>query len=154
MKRGEIYFADTSGRLGSTDVKTGRPAVVVSPPEVIEHTDSVSVVYLTTRPWNDLPTHVSINSTGRASVALCEHVSTTSQRHLGDLCGVCTEAEMAKIDDALMLALGIVEAEYLEDPEPPQAGEIAADALRELLRVQGERDAYKTMVEKLMAERG
>lgn len=164
--RGDIYYVHGSGRLGREDVKAGRPAVVVSGPEVIADTDAVSVVYLTTHPWSESPTHVTIRATGKQSVALCEHVSTVAKADLGDLCGVCTAADMAKIDDALMLALGIVEAEALEDPDEdedieedesvesvPEMDPETAKMLVEAVRVQGERDAYKAMVDKLLAER-
>lgn len=154
--RGDIYYVRGSGRLGSQDVKPGRPAVVVSCPEVIADADAISVVYLTTHPWNESPTHVSIQATGRQSVALCEHVYTVDKAYLGDLCGVCSAADMLKIDAALMLSLGIVEAEDSEEPDNPEstcAAEINTDVLKELLRVQGERDAYKAMVDKLLAER-
>ena len=147
MKRGQIYFVEGTGRLGIGDTKPSRPAVVVSADAVIAEHDTVEVVYLTTHPWNDLPTHATIRATGVTSVALCERVSCVDKTKLGDLCGVCTDNEMASIDRALLLAFGITSVDINVSAEPLAR----IEALGDLRRVEGERDAYKAILEKVLA---
>lgn len=81
--------------------------MVVSNDSGNTHSPTIEVVYLTTQPKNDLPTHVVVRATGRDSVALCEQVTTVSLERVGDFCGECTKAEMQHIDIALMVSLAL-----------------------------------------------
>ena len=141
MKRGQIYFVAGPNRLGAEDVKFSRPAIIVTADALISNHDTVEVVYLTTHPWSDQPTHVTIRATGVPSVALCELVSCLDKAKLGDLCGECTPAEMQALDAALMLSLGIT-------PEPVQDSFTLAKAL---IHAEGQRDAYKALLEGVLA---
>jgi mRNA-degrading endonuclease toxin of MazEF toxin-antitoxin module len=150
MKRGQIYFIAGPNRLGAEDHKFSRPAVIVSADAVIDDHDTVQVVYLTTHPWADLPTHATIHATGVTSTALCERVSCVDKTKLGDLCGACTDAEMAAIDRALMLALGLT-VDINATAEPLICMEGMEGMQGSIERVEGERDAYKAILEKVLA---
>lgn len=109
IKRGEIYYIEPSKTLQTTgsEQRPNRPGVVVSNNENNEHSSIVEIVYLTTQPKNSMPTHVIINSSIKTSIALCEQVNTVAVERLADYMGQCSEDEINKIDEALMISLDI-----------------------------------------------
>ena len=106
MKRGEIYYIHNRKAIGSEIAKT-RPAVIVSTNAMNCTSDVVEVVFLTTQPKKDLPTHATIHATGLEATALCEQVNTVSRQLVGNYCAECTKEEMARIDKALLASLGL-----------------------------------------------
>ncbi len=82
-----------------------RPAVVVSNDENNKHSGIIEVAYLTTQPKTELPTHVTIRSTGRVSTVLCEQVTSVSVERVNNYIGQVSEQEMKNIDIALMISL-------------------------------------------------
>lgn len=60
---------------------------------------------MTTQPKADLPTHVTIRSTGRVSTVLCEAVYTVSIDRVQKYIGEVSEQEIQNIDIALMISL-------------------------------------------------
>ena len=117
MRRGEIYYIQRHDTVG-TEIMKARPGVIVSADALNASSSVVEVVYLTTQPKKALPTHVTIDSTGRTSTALCEHVDYVSTLLVGDYCGRCTDAEMEAIDAALVCSLGLVKPTTEETTEP------------------------------------
>lgn len=168
MLRGEIYYIYGQGNLGVHDSKPARPAIILTSNKLIPRLDQVQVVYLTTHPRNDLPTHVTIRSCPIESTAVCETIAWVDKNRIGDFCGVLTQQELECIDRALLVSLGIDlapdthdEYEYDDDDddeddyteewdEDEDPEEDAAKYILELMRVRGERDAYKAMVDKLL----
>ena len=67
----------------------------------------VEVVYMTTRPKIDLPTHVATRSSGTLSTILCEQITSVSVERVGHRIGQLTEAELSNLDTALAISLGI-----------------------------------------------
>lgn len=106
IKRGEIYYVESYYSVGS-EQRAGRPAIIVSNNRNNECSSTVEVVYMTTQPKHDMPTHVTVHSTGRESIALCEQVHTVDVQRIGNYCGTCTEQEMQSIDIALLVSLGL-----------------------------------------------
>lgn len=107
MKRGEIYFIKSNHREEGSEQRGDRPAVIVSNDVGNEHSDIVEIVYLTTRPKADLPTHVITRSATSPSTILCEQISTVSKQRIGEKLGVITEAEREAMDRALAISLGL-----------------------------------------------
>lgn len=105
-KRGEIYYIESYYTTGS-EQRAGRPAVIVSNDKNNEYSATVEVVYLTTQPKHDLPTHVTVRGTGRDGIALCEQVSTVATERIGEFCGECNKQEMVAIETALMISLDL-----------------------------------------------
>lgn len=143
IRRGDIFYVQREPVCGSEQI-AGRPAIVVSNESNNQHCGTVEVVYLTTRPKKELVTHVTIKSSGCLSTALCEQVSTVSVERLANYAGHCTDSEMAQLEVAMMISLGIKVVEPAK-PEPAYAGGA------ELAKVQGERDTYKAMYEHLLS---
>lgn len=109
MKRGEIYYVEPSKQYQETgsEQRANRPAIIVSNDMNNENAQTVEIVYLTTQPKKELPTHVQINCNGRISTALCEQISTVAVERLQNYMGTCTDDEMGKINDAIMISLGV-----------------------------------------------
>ena len=124
--RGEIYYIEPAVVTGS-EMRGGRPAIVVSNNHGNNHSKVVEVVYLTTSPKSELPTHVQIKSAPQLSTALCEQISTVSYERVGRLAGVCTRAEMSAVDKAMMVSLGVEAGD--QDEENGALGEKVADRI-------------------------
>lgn len=106
FKRGDIYYVEPYYSVGS-EQRAGRPAIIVSNNMNNKYSSTLEVVYITTQPKKDMPTHVMVFGTGRKSTALCEQIHTVDYRRLGTYCGRCTKQEMEAIDIALMVSIGI-----------------------------------------------
>ncbi len=106
IKRGDIFYVGGSYATGS-EQRPGRPAIVVSNNTNNEFSATVEVVYLITRPKNNLPTHVPIHSLSRDSIAICEQVTTVAMERIGKRQGRVTQEEMEKLEDAILISLGI-----------------------------------------------
>lgn len=149
MKRGEIYFIQRHDTVGSETAKAC-PGVIVSNNVLNATSDVVEVVYLTTAPKKDMPTHAAIHATSIESTVLCEHIDHVSKTLVGDFCCVCSEMEMQKIEAALLVSLGI------EAQQSEQEGvyrDHLMDAVKQLERLKAERDRYAKMVDHLLGEK-
>ena len=156
MKRGEIYYVNKCGTETGSEQFAGRPAIIVSNEKCNIHSEVVEVVYLTTKPKNDLPTHVEIRSAAKPSVALCEQISSVSVLRLGERIGTCTVGEMLMVDTALAISVGldlrepryksIVDFTFEKSIEQDKKDEAAA----EIIRLQAERDTYKALCDRLI----
>lgn len=181
IHRGEIYYISRGGASPQgCEQYPDRPAVIVSNEQNNEHSGTVEVVYMTTQPKTDLPTHCVIRSTGRTSTVLCEQVNSVSVERIGTYIGEVSEQEMQNIDIALMISLQLdgnakTSKKYQEQIKRQQeeidglrqqlsvAKEEAAKWQQEqeaaaetsgdsVIRVETEKDTYKAMFQ-LEAER-
>lgn len=166
------------GATNGSEQFADRPAVVVSNDENNKHSGVIEVVYMTTQPKTDLPTHVTVRSTGRLSTVLCEQVSSVSTDRVNNYIGQVSEQEMKNIDIALMISLQLSgggktskqynetiqkqqeEIEYyrnkiqamqqsLEENETEKPQEAAGEASEIVVRLETERDTYKALYEQL-----
>ena len=122
IKRGDIWYVESSYAAVGSEQRPGRPAIVVSNNKNNQHSSTVEMVYLTTQPKHDLPTHVTIRSTNRVSTAICEQITTVAVERIGSYCGQATDEEMAAIDRAMLVSLGIQygdAAEEIKETPPP-----------------------------------
>ena len=105
LHRGEIYYISRGGASYGHEQQADRPAVIVSNEKNNENGGVVEVVYLTTQPKTDLPTHTVIRSTGRVSTVLCEQIVSVSVDRIAGYIGQVSEQEQKNIDIALMISL-------------------------------------------------
>lgn len=150
MRRGEIYFIQRRSTVGA-EIAKARPAVIVSNNALNATSEVVEVVYLTTAPKKDLPTHVTIKSTGVTSSALCEQIDHVSKTLIDNWLGVCSADEMQAIDHALLLSLGL--GEQAEHGERERKSAEIAQLTAELVQAQAERDRYEKIVDRLLETR-
>lgn len=104
--RGQVYHVKGSQTMGSEQAG-GRPAVIVSNDVGNSCSTIAEIVYLTTQKKPNLPTHVPIHSTARPSTALCEQIQTVCKDRLYKYIGTVSAQEMAQIDEALLISLGL-----------------------------------------------
>ena len=165
VERGDIFYVESVYQNEGSEMRAGRPAIIVSNNKCNETSPVVEVVYLTTRDKNMLPTHVDIRSGTKPSTALCEQIDSVAKTRLGDFMASCTDNEMMNIDIALAISLGlelgspkevikevvvekpveVVKEVIVEKPAP------AADS-GELVKAMAERDIYKQMYQDLLAK--
>lgn len=164
IRRGDIFYIEKYATVGSEQM-AGRPALVVSNDKCNENTDTIEIVYLTTAPKKDLPTHVTIRSTSRESTALCEQVTTVSVTKVKDYMCSASAKEMAQIELALLISLdlnmGALEAteapQKAPEPTPQPVAEIYVgddderiDELeKEVLKLKAQLDLYQDLYERL-----
>ncbi len=172
ITRGDVFYVDKFVTEGS-EQSPGRPAIVVSNDMCNEFSPTVEVVYLTTQPKTNLPTHVQIRSLDRSSTALCEQISSVSKTRLRDWAGRITEGEMMLLEDAMIVSLGMEHmVPVAPNKTPPGSGYqpvvrktsagvsvppngaatiIEPKASEELIAVTAERDLYRRLYEEMMA---
>lgn len=147
MKRGDIYFIKAHEAIGSETAKA-RPGVLVSNNILNATSPVVEVVYLTTKPKKDMPTHATIHATGTSSTAICEHIDHVDKTLIDNWVGTCTEEEMRAVDKALLCSLGldasVPEYKTAEDIPDPDAW------LAEIERLTEERDRYARVIDRLL----
>lgn len=178
IRRGEIFYIARGGATNGSEQFADRPAVVVSNDENNKHSGVIEVVYMTTQPKTDLPTHVTVRSTGRLSTVLCEQVSSVSTDRVNNYIGQVSEQEMKNIDIALMISLQLSgggktskqynetiqkqqeEIEYyrnkiqamqqsLEEKKTEKSQEAAGETSEIVVRLETERDTFKALYEQL-----
>ena len=149
MNRGDIYYVARTYQENGSEQHAGRPAVIVSNNKNNENSGTVEVVYLTTKPKKDLPTHVSIYSSTFPSTVLCEQIHTVNKSRVGDKIGTLTEDELADVDDALAISLGLKQ----EQPQTLSQNitKMAVNVLCEFKEITTERDVYKRLYTELLA---
>ena len=144
--RGDVFYVVKGNEIGN-EQQAGRPAVIVSNDLGNEHSNNVTVVYLTTKPQTKLPTPTKVTTTSEVSIALCEGVTTISKDRIGQFICSLKDSEMEKIDECLRVALN------LDGPLPftPDSEEFNdtpnghTDMEIELIKTQTERDLYKEL---------
>ena len=152
IRRGDIFYVHKFGIQVGSEEHTGRPGVVVSCDEGNRYSETVQVAFCTTQPKSNLPTHVEILSTGRASTVMCEQINTVSLERLGNYIGRCTAEEMRDIDIAVATALGLKKEreQQIEKREAVVGKETDTKAALELATVKAERDTYRRLYEDLI----
>ena len=154
IRRGDIFYVypgkvNPVGSEYKIDPNTGRPAVVVSNDTSNHFSPCVEVVYMTTQPKTDLPTHVEVM--GKVpSTALCESVSTVSKERLENYIRSISVDEMNAIDDALRVSLALTSPEVTNAAAEP--GNISHEMESELIKVKAERNLYKELYESMLAK--
>ena len=158
-KRGEIYYIESYYTTGS-EQRAGRPAIIVSNEKNNANSATVEVVYLTTQPKHDLPTHVTVRGTGKDSIALCEQITSISTDRLGEYCGECSKQELAALETAMMISLDLSvsvgqtkEVEVIKEVEkevPVSDGEEVKELQRKLAVAEGQTDIMRKMYNELL----
>lgn len=155
--RGEIYYVYPSGGGVGSEQSAGRPAIVVSNDKANQYSPVIEMVYLTTQPKNSLPTHVDILSALSPSIALCEQIHSVSKSRLGGFIAKCTDGEMAMIDGALCVSLGIeLQTTSKQQKTIPPPTKPAEDGEKQALRRDVElwKGLYHGLLDKLIQAKG
>lgn len=158
--RGEIYYVNPgNGEVGS-EIRSGRPGVIVSNDLNNRHSAFVEIVYLTTKDKKPLPTHVHVESSGVSATALCEQVVTVDKSRLSTYICTLTSAEMKDVEKSIVISLGLddyvaASKESALDPTRQCCSHSENLKLRfhsdsEYIAACAQRDAYKELCMKLI----
>ena len=109
ITRGEVYYITSfhDNAVGS-EMKAGRPALIVSNNKGNQFSPVVEVCYLTRKEKPPLPTHIVVESGPcEDSTILCEQITTVSIERVGDFMCKLSDSTMDKVDRALMISLDL-----------------------------------------------
>lgn len=105
-KRGQVYFADLSPVVGSEQGGL-RPVLVIQNDIGNIHAPTTIVACITARiSKKSLPTHIEM-PLFRDSIILLEQLRTIDKQRLKSLIAEIDENTMTKVDNAIMLSLGV-----------------------------------------------
>lgn len=114
IKRGDIFFADLSPVVGS-EQGGQRPVVIIQNNVGNQHSPTVIIAPITAKIAKPkLPTHVGLpaeaaeSGIGRDSVILLEQIRTVDKRRLQDRIGLVPDELLVRVDQALVISLGLV----------------------------------------------
>ena len=100
FERGEIYWVKMGSGIGA-EMNVTRPGLVVSCQDVNNSSDTVLIVFLTTKPhrveWNRVITYC----TGRESWVLCDQIQTVDKSRLTKYIGAMPQPDLRMVEDAL-----------------------------------------------------
>lgn len=109
VRRGDIWMADL--RIGAVGSEQGeiRPVLVVQNNIGNKHSPTVTVVPLTSRTKNNLPTHVILNEPclPSRSIALVEQIRTIDKSRLIRYIGRISKSIMNRINEAIAIQVGL-----------------------------------------------
>ncbi len=131
VMRGEMYYIHEDYRSVGNEMKAGRPAIIVSNDMNNEFSNTVEIIYLTTKPKKPLPTHISVKSCSLLSTALCEQITTIDKSRIGDYRGRITDDEMYELENAILSSLGMEPYAFTDEPDvcPNEDVSVADDGL-------------------------
>ena len=105
-RRGEIYWVALDPAVG-TEIKKTRPAVVVSNDSCNTHGSRVVVLPVTSNVDSLYPGEALIRIKGQPGRALGDQIRSLDKIRLQSRIGSLTAEEMAAVDEALLVTLGI-----------------------------------------------
>lgn len=106
MKRGQIRYIENPNNDGRQQ-RGDRPAVIISNQKQIDTSDTVQIVYMTTQPKTDLPTHFLTRNALSPSTVLCENIYSVPKYRVKEHIGTLSEQEMQQLNICLSIGVGI-----------------------------------------------
>ena len=111
VKRGDIFYADLSPVVGSEQGGV-RPVLIIQNDLGTRYSPTVIAAAITSRlDKAKLPTHINVRAESgglsKDSVVLLEQLRTLDKRRLRERMGNLTEAEMARVNGALSVSIGL-----------------------------------------------
>lgn len=141
MNKGEIYYVSKEDVPANRYViEPGRPAIVVSTASAGATGNTVTVIYLTSKPKQVSPTHFVTHCGGVTGTALCETISTVDKSKLGKYIGKLSEHEIELLNNCLraMFDLG--------DNVPYASNEDLRQAHTTIEALKKQVEAYRTIL--------
>lgn len=110
IMRGDIYYADLSPVTGSEQGGL-RPVIVIQNDKGNQHSPTVIIAAITSNiKKTSLPTHIvlpEMEGLSKKSVVLLEQIRTIDKSRLSNKIGSIDNEYMRKIDEAILISLGI-----------------------------------------------
>lgn len=110
VKRGDIFYVTENPASPPTgaEIWPNRAAVVVSADVFNRTSSAVEVVYLSTSTRKKpCPTHVTVTSSRKKAIAMCEQIHSVDKSRLKDFMGHVSDEEMEDIEGGILFGLQI-----------------------------------------------
>ena len=119
VKRGDIFYADLSPVVGSEQGGI-RPVIIIQNDIGNKYSPTIIVAAITSQINKaKLPTHVEISSEeyglNKDSVVLLEQIRTVDKKRLKEKIGHMSEKDIQKVDQALLISLGLSKNKLVSD---------------------------------------
>jgi mRNA interferase MazF len=105
-RRGDVYWVNLDPVVG-TEIRKTRPAVVVSNDSCNRYGTRVVVLPITSNIDALFPGEALVEVKGRGGRALGDQIRSIDKRRLKARVGTLTAEEMARVDEALTITLGL-----------------------------------------------
>ena len=105
-RRGDVYWVSLDPVIG-TEIRKTRPAVVVSNDPCNRHGARVVVLPITSTVDSLYPGEALVDVNGRPGRALGDQIRSIDKRRLKSRLSTLTAEEMARVDEALVITLGL-----------------------------------------------
>lgn len=165
VRRGEIYFITKFNDPSvGTEIRQGRPFLVVSPNNMTKNARGALCVPLTLQEKPPIAQHCNIDTFGKDSTVLCEQIRYIDESYFGSYYATATASEMAAVDRCLMAAVGVspevlsgdaaairAEANRLAEIQRAQISELndkLGEAQAEIERLKIKEEAYISIIRK------
>ena len=106
MKRGEVWWVEFDPAVGS-EIKKTRPAIILSNDLANRHLSRVMVMPLTSNTGTLYPGEAPVEVNGQRSKAMADQLMAADKTRLKSRLGAISKAEMAAVEDAVALHLGM-----------------------------------------------
>lgn len=105
-KRGEVWWVNFDPAVGG-EIRKRRPAVIVSNDAANRHLNRLQVVPLSSRGERIYPSEARVTFQGKAGKAMADQLTTVSKLRLIDCGGSLTPEELAAVERAILIQLGL-----------------------------------------------
>ena len=108
MKRGEVWWVNFEPSVGG-EIRKQRPAVIVSNDAANRFLNRLQVVPMTSRTDRVYPSEAVVSVGRRQSKAMADQITTVSKQRLANRSGKLSGADLAQVEHAIIVQLGLVE---------------------------------------------
>lgn len=106
MNRGEIWWINFDPAVGG-EIRKKRPAIIVSNNAANRNLNRVQVVPITSNISRIYPSEAFVTLQGRRGKAMADQLTTVSKQRITNKVGELTQEEMAGVELAIRVQLGI-----------------------------------------------
>jgi mRNA interferase MazF len=106
IERGEVYWVNFDPSMGG-EIRKKRPAIVLSNNAANLALNRVQVVPITSKTDRVYPGESLIELGGERRKAMGDQLTTASKLRFGDKLGVLTSGDMARVEAAIAIQLGL-----------------------------------------------